>query len=92
MIQLEGASGLSTVNFGDSRTVKVGQGVITIGNAGGVGGTPSAAGGSVVALNQSITAQDDSASTSEHLQRPDRARRLAPAGRLRWPARRHPDT
>jgi S1-C subfamily serine protease len=67
VIQLEGASGLSTVTFGDSKHVKVGQSVITIGNAGGVGGTPSAAGGSIVALGQAITAQDDSASTSEHL-------------------------
>jgi len=67
VIQLEGASGLSTVSFGDSNTVRVGQSVITIGNAGGVGGTPSAAGGSVVALERSITASDQSAATSEKL-------------------------
>jgi S1-C subfamily serine protease len=67
VIQLEQASGLATVNFGDSNTVKVGQSVITIGNAGGIGGTPSAAGGSVVALDQSITASDESAETSEKL-------------------------
>jgi len=69
VIQLEGASGLSTVSFGDSHDVRVGESVITIGNAGGVGGTPSAAAGSVVALGQSIIAQDDSGSgaTSEHL-------------------------
>jgi S1-C subfamily serine protease len=58
VIQLEGASGLATVPLGDSSTLQVGSGVITIGNAGGVGGTPSAAGGAVAALHQSITAGD----------------------------------
>ena len=58
VIQLEGASGLATVPLGDSSTLQVGSGVITIGNAGGVGGTPSAAGGAVSALHQSITAGD----------------------------------
>ena len=38
-----------------------------IGNAGGTGGTPSAAGGTVTALNQSITASDDGDGTSEQL-------------------------
>jgi S1-C subfamily serine protease len=69
VLQLDGASGLATVNFGDSRKVKVGQSVTTIGNAGGVGGTPTAAAGSVVALGQSITAQDSAggAATIEQL-------------------------
>ena len=44
--------------LGDSSTVRVGATVVTIGNAGGVGGTPSAATGSVDALNRSITAGD----------------------------------
>ena len=38
-----------------------------VGNAGGTGGTPSAAGGTVTALNQSITASDDGDGTSEQL-------------------------
>jgi S1-C subfamily serine protease len=58
VIQLENASGLSTVPLGDSSTLRVGATVVTIGNAGGVGGTPSAATGSVDALNRSITAGD----------------------------------
>jgi len=58
VIQLENASGLDTVPLGDSSTVRVGATVVTIGNAGGVGGTPSAATGSVDALNRSITAGD----------------------------------
>ena len=58
IIQLEGASGLATVPLGDSSTLHVGASVVTIGNAGGVGGTPSSASGSVAALGRSITAGD----------------------------------
>jgi S1-C subfamily serine protease len=58
VLQLENASGLATVPLGDSSTVRVGATVVTIGNAGGVGGTPSAASGSVDALHRSITAAD----------------------------------
>ena len=41
--------------------------MVALGNAGGVGGTPSVAAGSVAALNQSITASDESSGTSEQL-------------------------
>jgi S1-C subfamily serine protease len=58
VIQLQSASGLSTVPLGDSSTLRVGSSVVTIGNAGGVGGTPTVAGGSVAALDRSITAGD----------------------------------
>jgi len=67
VLMLVGASGLKTVPLGDSSTVHVGASVVTIGNAGGVGGTPSAAPGSVSALNQAITAADGGASSSERL-------------------------
>jgi S1-C subfamily serine protease len=68
VIQLQGASGLSTVPVGNSSTLHVGSAVVTIGNAGGVGGTPSVAGGSVAALNRSITAGDSyEAGNTEHL-------------------------
>jgi S1-C subfamily serine protease len=67
LIQLQGASGLATARLGDSSGVTVGQAVVGIGNAGGVGGTPSAAGGSVVALNQQLTANDEGSGTSEQL-------------------------
>src|SRR5579862_8292006 len=69
VIQLKGASGLQTVKLGDSSTVKVGQAVVGIGNAGGTGGSPSVAGGSVTALNQAITASDSGSlgTTTEHL-------------------------
>ena len=66
VLQLRGASGLNTVSLGDSSTVKVGEAVTALGNAGGVGGTPIAAPGTVTALGQSITASDGGG-TSERL-------------------------
>ena len=67
VLQLVNASGLKTVTLGDSSKVALNQQVVAIGNAGGVGGTPSVAGGTVTDLNQSITASDDSDGTSEQL-------------------------
>jgi S1-C subfamily serine protease len=67
VLQLVNASGLKTVTLADSSKVTVNQQVVAIGNAGGVGGTPSVAGGTVTDLNQSITASDDSDGTSEQL-------------------------
>jgi S1-C subfamily serine protease len=67
VIQLQNASGLKTANIGDSSQLKVGEAVVAIGNAGGTGGTPSVAGGSVTSLNQSITASDEGGGNSEQL-------------------------
>jgi S1-C subfamily serine protease len=67
VIQLQNASGLTVASLGDSSTVKTGENVVALGNAGGKGGTPSVAAGSVTALNQSITASDDLSGSSEQL-------------------------
>jgi S1-C subfamily serine protease len=67
VLQLTGASGLTTATIGDSSRATVGESVLAIGNAGGVGGTPSAAGGTITALSQSITATDSLDGTDEHL-------------------------
>jgi S1-C subfamily serine protease len=67
LIQLQNASGLKSAQLGDSSKVSVGDAVVALGNAGGVGGTPSAAGGSLVALNQQITAGDETSGSSEQL-------------------------
>lgn len=67
VIQMKSASELTTVPLGDSATVKVGAKVTGIGNAEGAGGTPSSASGKVLALDQSITASDELAGTSEQL-------------------------
>ena len=67
VLQLHNASGLQTATLGNSSNASVGEDVVGVGNAGGTGGTPSAAGGTVTALNQSITASDDGDGTSEQL-------------------------
>lgn len=67
VLRLVGAKGLPTVHLDASGTVAVGQGVVGIGNAGGVGGTPAVAGGKVTALHQTVTAADSLDGTSEHL-------------------------
>jgi S1-C subfamily serine protease len=67
VVQLQGASGLQTASIGDSSKVSVGDEVIGMGNAGGAGGTPSSAAGTVTQLNQSITADDESNGSSEQL-------------------------
>jgi S1-C subfamily serine protease len=67
VLQLTGASGLTTATTGNSSTVKVGDSVVGLGNAGGAGGTPSVAPGAVTALNQSITASDEGGGSSEQL-------------------------
>jgi S1-C subfamily serine protease len=67
VLQLSGASGLTTATTGDSSTVKTGDSVVALGNAGGKGGTPAVAPGSITALNQSITASDEGSGSSEQL-------------------------
>lgn len=67
VIKLQGASGLKTATLGNSGKVSVGEPVVGLGNAGGVGGPPSSAAGQVTDLNQSIKAQDESNGTTEQL-------------------------
>ena len=67
VLQLQGASGLTTVSFGNSSDVRTGDTVVALGNAGGKGGTPSVAAGTITALNQAITASDEGSGTSENL-------------------------
>jgi S1-C subfamily serine protease len=67
VLQLQNASGLTTVGLGNSATVSTGQSVVAMGNAEGKGGQPSVVTGSVTALNQSITASDDGSGNSEQL-------------------------
>jgi S1-C subfamily serine protease len=68
VLQASGASGLTTAATGDSSSVRVGDRVVALGNAGGVGGAPSVAPGTVTALDRSITASDESSGSSEQLQ------------------------
>jgi len=67
VLQLQGASGLQTVNLGDSGSASSGQKVVALGNALGKGGTPAVATGHIASLGASITASDEGAGTSEQL-------------------------
>lgn len=63
LIQLQNASGLTTVPIGNSSSAKTGEAVVAMGNAEGEGHiTPTP--GHITALNQSITASDEAGSTT----------------------------
>jgi len=65
---LKGASGLTTIKTVNSDNVSSGEKIVGIGNAEGLGGTPSYVAGTVVALDQAITAGDETnPAGSEHL-------------------------
>jgi S1-C subfamily serine protease len=64
LVQLQNASGLPTVNVGNSDQVTVGEQVVALGNALGQGGTPAVAQGTVSQLNQSIDVSDEDGSSS----------------------------
>lgn len=66
ILQLSAASGLSTITPASSEPAS-GAAVVGIGNAGGVGGTPSYAGGSITHTGATITASDQYDGTSEQL-------------------------
>ncbi len=67
VLQLQGASGLSTVSIGSSSGLTAGQRIVALGNAEGRGGTPAEATGSITGLGATITAQDEGDGTLEHL-------------------------
>jgi S1-C subfamily serine protease len=69
VLQLQGASSLTTPSLGDSATVQAGDRVVALGNAGGKGGAPSVVSGTVTALDQSITASDELSGVNEQLTR-----------------------
>lgn len=68
LLKLQGASGLKVATPASSAPT-VGEPVVVVGNAGGAGGTPTASGGSVTALNRSISAGDALDGSSEQLSR-----------------------
>ncbi len=67
VVQLGGAAGLPVANIGNSSQVAVGDPIVSLGNAGGAGGTPSAVAGRVTGLNQTVTASDSLTGSSETL-------------------------
>jgi S1-C subfamily serine protease len=67
VLQLQNASGLTVASLGNSSSVQTGDTVVALGNAGGKGGTPSVASGTVTGLDKSITASDELSGVSEQL-------------------------
>ena len=63
LIQLQNASGLTTVPIGNSASVKAGNTVVALGNAEGQGSITATV-GQVTGLNQTITASDEGGSTT----------------------------
>ena len=63
LIQLQNASGLTTVPIGNSSSVKAGNAVLALGNAEGQGKITATA-GHITALDTTITASDEAGSTS----------------------------
>ncbi len=57
VIQIEGASNLTTVPIGNSASVRLGDDVVGMGNAGGTGNITTVA-GTITGLDQTITASD----------------------------------
>jgi S1-C subfamily serine protease len=66
VIHIDNVSGLPTVKLANSSSLKVGDSVLAIGNALGLGGTPRVTEGSITALDQTITASENG-SNSETL-------------------------
>jgi hypothetical protein len=67
VLQLTGPARLKAATFGESATLAVGESIVAVGNAGGVGGPPRAAAGTLVALDQHVGATDESGAISERL-------------------------
>ena len=63
LVQIDHASNLPTVTFGDSSQTRVGDSVLAIGNALALAGGPSVTEGIVSAENRSLTAQNDNGQT-----------------------------
>jgi S1-C subfamily serine protease len=66
VLQVAGG-GLQPANIGNSDSVTVGEPIVSMGNAGGAGGAPSAVEGRVVGLNQTVSASDALTGSTETL-------------------------
>jgi S1-C subfamily serine protease len=67
LLKMQDASGLQTVDLGTSSGLNVGDVVTSVGNAQGVGGTPTVASGTITGLDQDITASDPNGANAEQL-------------------------
>lgn len=63
LLQIQNPRGLKPASLGNSSSVKVGQAISAVGNAGGTGSLTTVT-GRITSLNQSITVSDDQGSTN----------------------------
>jgi S1-C subfamily serine protease len=68
VIQVQNVSNLTHADIGSSTSLDVGETILALGNAGGVGGEPSVVSGTVTALEQEITASDADGANAQTLQ------------------------
>ncbi len=69
VLRVSGVSDLPTVRFGNSSSIAVGDPVVAIGNALGLGGSPTVTQGIISATGRTITAADETGSNEETLHR-----------------------
>jgi S1-C subfamily serine protease len=67
VLRVSGLSNLPTVHFGNSSSIAVGDPVVAIGNALGLGGSPTVTQGIISAAGRTITAADETGSNEETL-------------------------
>jgi S1-C subfamily serine protease len=67
VLKVAGLRGLPTITFGNSSAVAVGDPVVAIGNALGLGGNPTVTQGIISATGRTITASDETGSNEEVL-------------------------
>jgi S1-C subfamily serine protease len=67
VLRVTGLSHLPIVHFGNSSSIAVGDPVVAIGNALGLGGTPTVSQGIISAIGRTITAADETGSNEETL-------------------------
>ena len=67
VLRVSGLSHLPTVRFGNSSSIAVGDPVVAIGNALGLGGSPTVTQGIISATGRTITAADETGSNEETL-------------------------
>jgi S1-C subfamily serine protease len=67
VLQVLGAPPFTPATLGTSSTVAVGDPVSAVGNAGGVGGTPTVSSGTITKLHRSIVVTDEDGVPIEHL-------------------------
>jgi S1-C subfamily serine protease len=67
VLRVSGFTNLPTVSFGDSSAVTVGDQIVAIGNALGLGGSPTVTQGIISAKGRTISASDETGSNEETL-------------------------